>query len=706
MPNYSQADPYEREPLDSSSHDAYESPRGQGRSHRYEYEESHSPYYDGSPTRHYTPPYGRDHGHQYGVPEAPHSNPGYEYDQPHLHSQGPAPPPHASNTYYHGDGGRPAGAVAHDPAYGHQPAPSTITPGVDNFSDHASGGMAGIAYNVADQNARESGMQAIHDTRQVPPPPSRAQNSHAPRQPYPPQATGGYGYEYGHESNSSLAAPGAATLRGDSRSRSPHSYNSGDPYVDDPYQSYSTTARGGDPNLGVVNPLEIEDDDDDGIHPRQSQQNSMLTNSDRGARLGVGGGVAGAVGKGGPRTGEGYYDPPGGMEKTSAWAAHTRPEPKSKKKKWFVIALVALIIIGAIVGGVVGGLIAGNKGGGKEGSSKQGQSAQDDFREHGDLDKSSDDIKALLNNPDLHKVFLGMDYTPLNTQYPDCVHNPPSQNNVTRDVAVLSQLTNKIRLYGTDCNQTQMVIHAIRQLDLASEVKVWMGVWQDKNTTTNKRQLDQMWDILDEYGAQPFAGIIVANEILFRKEMDITELASLLDEVRDKLDEKKIDLHVATSDLGTDWDQSLANSSDYIMANIHPFFGGMRASEAASWTMDFWIGNNKPIWKSDKSFNVISETGWPSEGGTHCGLRETCTDADGSVASIDGMNRFMQDWVCQAMKNGTQYFWFEAFDEPWKISFNEKGKEWEDKWGLMDVNRNLKEGIRIPDCGGTTVDDA
>lgn len=34
--------------------------------------------------------------------------------------------------------------------------------------------------------------------------------------------------------------------------------------------------------------------------------------------------------------------------------------------------------------------------------------------------------------------------------------------------------------------------------------------------------------------------------------------------------------------------------------------------------------------------------------------------------------------------------------------YNEKGKEWEDKWGLMDVNRNLKKGVTIPDCGGQT----
>lgn len=48
---------------------------------------------------------------------------------------------------------------------------------------------------------------------------------------------------------------------------------------------------------------------------------------------------------------------------------------------------------------------------------------------------------------------------------------------------------------------------------------------------------------------------------------------------------------------------------------------------------------------------------------------------------------------------------FEAFDEPWKKRLNEPeiGKNWEDQWGLMDLARDLKPGVKIPDCGGKTV---
>lgn len=47
---------------------------------------------------------------------------------------------------------------------------------------------------------------------------------------------------------------------------------------------------------------------------------------------------------------------------------------------------------------------------------------------------------------------------------------------------------------------------------------------------------------------------------------------------------------------------------------------------------------------------------------------------------------------------------FEAFDEPWKVIYNTDTDKWESKWGLIDSNRNLKDGLKIPDCNGTTVD--
>ncbi|KAM0244809.1 hypothetical protein ACHAP5_005932 [Fusarium lateritium] len=677
MQNY-RGDPYESEPLDSQHH------------------------YDSSPRPPVPPPHGYSSAaghydspvrsnHPGAHPDSAYSRVqgGYDDYSPQGRSISPAPyagsagydsPQRSSERAYHGNqgynnnGGSGGGHLGYDHPNSH------TTPGADNFGMSASGGMAGIAHNVADRNPRNSGIGAMEHSA-LPPPPSRTQqNAYG--------GNGGYGY---------YDPP-----RGPPGSGSNSHFNGSDPYIDNPYPGYHNSRNGSD-NLGVVNPNEIIDDGDDGLVYGKSQRNSMLSlsNSDR-AKKGaataavVGGGAA----AGGLRGGRGgSYEMNTGREKPYAYAQDKDPG-RSKRCKWLVIIVVTLVIVGAIVGGVVGGML--NNGKKEESGASSGESAKDDQKKNGDLGKNSAEIKELLDNPDLHKVFPGMDYTPLNSQYPDCMHNPPSQNNITRDVAVLGQLTNKIRLYGTDCNQTQMLIHALDRLEM-TDTKIWMGVWLDKNETTNERQMDQMWDILDEYGDKPFEGIIIANEILFREEMNITALAEILDDTRTKLDKKGLKLPVATSDLGDDWTSELASDSDYIMANIHPFFAGVEASDAASWTYSFWKNKNGDMWKSDKQKNIISETGWPTGGGTNCGEAKTCTE--GSVGGVDELNTFMEDWVCQALKNGTNYFWFEAFDEPWKSRYNTKGKNWEDKWGLLTSSRDLKKGVKIPDCDGKTLKD-
>lgn len=203
-----------------------------------------------------------------------------------------------------------------------------------------------------------------------------------------------------------------------------------------------------------------------------------------------------------------------------------------------------------------------------------------------------------------------------------------------------------------------MVLHAIDRLGISDSTKVWLGVWLGNNDTTNDRQIAQFWQILDQHKADPFAGVIVGNEVLYRKDLTSDELAKILADVKKNLTDHNWDLPLATSDLGDNWTEDLASEVDVVMANIHPFFAGVEAQQAASWTWSFWQNHDVAVTKNlQGKTHVISETGWPSGGGNDCG-ESTCTsDTQGSVAGINEMNIFLDDWVCQALKNGTEYFW-------------------------------------------------
>ena len=569
--------------------------------------------------------------------------------------------------------------------------PSTATPGMDNLGiSAAGGGISGIALGIANTNARESGVQALRsmhdDNIQCSAfPPERGYNTLGTDTPYIPEMP--YRSRGLQQMDSFSSTQPSITTPVSSGHLTPQPYHSSSTmhltdypqnkllnrqssYNDNPYQGYSAAW---DPSVGQhdFDPNEIEDDGDDGMNV-PGRRKSMLTlgksseqSLPKGAVAGgaaTGGflaGLGGLVGRkaigGGSRDASGQYGPvsgqgPGGpRQEKSEWAEQAA---RRKRMRWAFAILSVLIIVGVIVGAVVGALGGTNH---KTDTSSQGQSAAADDG-NGDLDLNSAEIKKLLGNTDLHKVFPGIDYTPFNAQYPDCLTNPPSQNNITRDMAVLSQLTNAVRLYGTDCNQTEMVLHSIDKLSL-KDMKVWLGVWQGNNATTNDRQLNAMYDILDKNGAAPFAGVIVGNEVLFRKDLTETELGTVLSDVKSNLTSKKIDLPLATSDLGTDWTAGLIENVDIVMSNVHPFFGGVAASDAAAWTWDFWQMHDVVLTQGTAKKNIIAETGWPSTGGNDCGAVNCTSKTQGSIAGIDEMNAFMADFVCQSLANRTEYFW-------------------------------------------------
>ncbi|GFF59437.1 probable glucan endo-1,3-beta-glucosidase btgC [Aspergillus udagawae] len=614
---------------------------------------------------------------------------------------------------------------------GPEPSPSILTgssatPGLDNLGPGAvGGGISGIALSVANSHDRLSGVEALMGTegQEANIPAERGFGTTGSDNPYIP-APPEHRYSYG--SNVALgaaAAPAGQLTPGQSVSHLSSSNPSQRNLYDIPYQGVGSLNAGpyqrhsaySSNDLPVdINPDEIVDDGDDGFAPApNSRSGARIQTVPAAAGGAAAGGVLGNLGGlfGGKSAADTSYGPvPGAGLEAGEKGRWVKPKPGggSRKRGWIVGAILAFIIIGAIVGGAVGGTI-GHKDNAKSSSasSSSTQTANGDTSANGDLDKNSAEIKALMNNNNLHKVFPGIDYTPWGVQYPLCLKYPPSQNNVTRDMAVLTQLTNNVRLYGTDCNQTEMVLHAIDKLEL-KDMKIWLGVWIDSNETTSRRQLDQLYKIIDDAkDTSIFNGAIVGNEALFRAGSDKASaqrtLTNYMQEVKDYFKKKNLDLPVATSDLGDNWDATLVQAADVVMSNVHPFFGGIPIDQAAAWTWQFWQDHDVALTKGTNKKQVISEVGWPSGGGNDCGSGANCpNDTAGSVAGIDEMNKFMEDWVCQALENGTDYFWFEAFDEPWKIQYNTANENWEDKWGLMDAARNLKPGLKIPDCGGKT----
>lgn len=304
------------------------------------------------------------------------------------------------------------------------------------------------------------------------------------------------------------------------------------------------------------------------------------------------------------------------------------------------------------------------------------------------ITKTDTEVKRVLNDPKLRQVFYGVDYPPLKVQHPVC---GATQRDVTLDIAILSQVTQRIRLYGMDCRQAEFVLNAF--IDLGLNMTLSMGVWLDRSTIGNNRQMEEMQKLVLRYPSKYIDSILVGNEVLFRGDMSESQLISFISQTQKFLKQHNIDIPVGTSDIGSKWSPKLASSVDVLAANIHPFLGGVPVHMSTSWTYEFLYDQvlvDKDNWSKVPSKILISEVGWPLGGGRFWG----------SVAGIEEQQHFLNDWVCskQAMEN-VGWYWFEAFDEPWKIIYHDGDSKWKTQWGIFSGNKKLKEGLELPVCG-------
>ncbi|OWZ28031.1 glucan 1,3-beta-glucosidase [Cryptococcus neoformans] len=398
-----------------------------------------------------------------------------------------------------------------------------------------------------------------------------------------------------------------------------------------------------------------------------------------------------------PIPSENYY--PVSNEPTTSFEDVAAQQKARSRKRWFIIGGI-ILAVAAVVGIVVGVVVSQvNKNDDDNNSNRSSNSTSSSG--NGTLTIGSDP-STFEKDSRLHQVFWGFAYTPNDVQLPDC---GATQNNITRDIQLLSQLTTRLRLYGANCNQTALVMQAIQ--DTKVNMTIWPAIYIDSNEEAYKNQLEAIVDALQTYGVDMVEGITVGNEyILNTAGSDSTTSSaykSALATVADKITEVNStiqalglskNLPIGTSDAGSVMSKSLGESVDFFMANVHPWFGSLAIDDAATWTYEFFQEFDVEV-AAEASNNptmYIAETGWPTNSSDSTESNDGAGSPQGD-ASVANLQTFLDTFICQANANGTQYFYFEAFDEPWKEIYG--GVEpW---WGLFDFDRELKN-ITIPTC--------
>ena len=179
---------------------------------------------------------------------------------------------------------------------------------------------------------------------------------------------------------------------------------------------------------------------------------------------------------------------------------------------------------------------------------------------------------------------------------------------------------------------------------------------------------------------------------IFRKDVDAQTLTNRVRDVKKEMVARGHgDVPVFTTEI--DELPNLIPHEDMVYNNIHPFFGGTLAEDAAEWTWRyFYDASIVPIRRLASNGTaqkpaIISEIGWPSHPAN--------STVKGAVPSIENQKKLMEKFVCPSNQRGIPYFWFEFKDEPWKQhKFNETREAY---WGLFDRNRRLKHES-MPNC--------
>lgn len=282
-------------------------------------------------------------------------------------------------------------------------------------------------------------------------------------------------------------------------------------------------------------------------------------------------------------------------------------------------------------------------------------------------------------------IFDGIVYSPRNTMEPACGF---TQQDANLDVALLSSVTSKIRTYGTQCNQAAYILNGMHQMGL--NMTIMLGVWIGENSDENELQLKQAKSLLSTYPLRYFESVMIGNEALYRGDISEAKLIDAIQEMKEFLANQKLNVPVGTCEMGSFITEKLLGSLDIVGVNVLPFFTGLSVEDAAQWVGDYLATYIVPLNKKNCSL-TISEVGWPYSGGSY----------HESIADAAIFQDFLRTWVCNTSKSlqgVDSWYYYEAFDEPWKAIFHDNDNKWETEWGVFGQYRDMKTNMSFPTC--------
>ena len=200
-------------------------------------------------------------------------------------------------------------------------------------------------------------------------------------------------------------------------------------------------------------------------------------------------------------------------------------------------------------------------------------------------------------------------------------------------------------------------------------LKNMVGAWLSDDMEKNEEEIEALIQLAKE-GCVDIAA--VGNEVLYRKDLTLEQLLGYIKRVKEAIP----DVAVGYVDAYYEFSKhpELVEISDVILANCYPFWEGCHINDSLNHMQQMFYQATDAA-KGKKV--IITETGWPSEGGSE----------GGADSSEENAMKYFVNAQAWSAKDNVDMFYFSSFDESWKVGDEGDVGAY---WGLWDKNENLK----------------
>ncbi len=235
---------------------------------------------------------------------------------------------------------------------------------------------------------------------------------------------------------------------------------------------------------------------------------------------------------------------------------------------------------------------------------------------------------------------------------------------VNRRIQILKPYTKWIRSFS--CIEGNENIPRIAH---QNGMKTLVGAWLGNDLELNEKEIESLITLAKE-GCVDIAA--VGNEVMYRGDLTEDQLLEYINRVKKALP----NLPVGYVDAYYEFSHRprITEVCDVILTNCYPYWEGC--------PIEYSLNHMKSMFGSAKDAGqgkrvIITETGWPSEGGF----------LKGAIASNENAMKYFIETVTWCKLNNIENFYFSSFDESWKV-----GPEGEvgAYWGLWDKHEKLK----------------